>query len=115
MQHWAGAIKSGERANAFVYTREVAEMGHAFHARMFAPGLGIAEDPATGAAAAAFSGVVMHFDQPGDGDHTLVIEQGFEMGRPSLITLGLDVSGGVLTSASIAGSAVIVSQGTIDL
>ena len=42
---------------AFVYCRETAETGHHFHARMFAPNLGLMEDPATGSAAAAFAGV----------------------------------------------------------
>jgi trans-2,3-dihydro-3-hydroxyanthranilate isomerase len=56
----------------------------------------------------------MAHDAPGDGDHTIVIEQGFEMGRPSIITLGLDVAGGQLASASIGGGAVIVQQGFIE-
>lgn len=112
-QDW-NAILPRDHANAFVYTREVSRKGSHFHARMFAPDLGVGEDPATGSAAAAFAGVVMEFDRPGDGDHTIIIEQGFEMGRPSLITLGLDVEGGRLVSASIGGSAVIVQQGFIE-
>ena len=62
---------------------------------MFAAGWGIVEDPATGSAAAAFAGVAMAFEPPGDGEHMLIIEQGVEMGRPSLISLGLEVEGGV--------------------
>jgi len=57
----------------------------------------------------------MTFDKPQDGEHMIVIEQGFEMGRPSLISLGLEVEGGVLRSATIGGSAVIVSEGTLRL
>ena len=82
---------------------------------MFAPSLGIPEDPATGAAAAAFAGVCMDYEKPGDGEHQIVIEQGFAMGRPSLITLGMRVEGGKLVSATIGGAAIIVSEGTIDL
>ena len=82
---------------------------------MFAAGWGIAEDPATGSAAAAFAGALMAFERPGDGEHMFVIEQGFEMGRPSFISLGMEVEGGALRSATIGGSAVIVSQGAIDL
>ncbi|MGH6797335.1 MAG: PhzF family phenazine biosynthesis protein, partial [Roseiarcus sp.] len=73
----------------YVYTREAAREGSAYHARAFASAWGICEDPATGSAAAAFAGVVQAFDRPRDGEHMLIIEQGFEMGRPSLITLGL--------------------------
>jgi trans-2,3-dihydro-3-hydroxyanthranilate isomerase len=84
-----------------------------YRARMFAAGWGIVEDPATGSAAAAFAGVVMSYEPPGEGDHMLLIEQGVEMGRPSLISLGLVVAGGVLQSATIGGSAVIVSEGKL--
>ena len=84
-----------------------------FRARMFAGGWGITEDPATGSAAASFAGVLMTFDPPGDGEHMRLIEQGVEMGRPSLISLGLVVEGGALQSATIGGSAVIVSEGRL--
>ena len=53
--------------DAYVYCRETVGHDCDFHARMFAPDAGIAEDPATGSAAAAFAGAVMHFDQPRDG------------------------------------------------
>ena len=99
----------------FLYTGEVAEAGSAYHARMFAGTWGVPEDPATGSAAAAFAGVAVAFDRPRDGRHVLTIEQGCEMGRPSRIALGLEVEGGGLHSASIGGSAVIVSSGALDL
>lgn len=98
---------------AFVYSRETAETGHAYHARMFAPNLGLLEDPATGSAVAAFAGAIMAHDPPEDGEHRLVVEQGYEMGRPSQITLELTVAGGALASARIGGSAVLVSEGVL--
>ena len=55
------------------------------------------------------------FDRPPDGEHMLTIEQGFEMGRPSLIALGLVIEDGALASATIGGSVVIVSSGALDL
>lgn len=109
---WA-ALRPGERAAVFAYTRETVEAGNAFHARMFAPGLGVAEDPATGSAVAAFAGAVMEFDRPGDGEHVLVIEQGYAMGRPSKIRLLLTVAQGVLVKASIGGRAIVVSEGAL--
>jgi trans-2,3-dihydro-3-hydroxyanthranilate isomerase len=60
------------------------------------------------------AGYIPTFDTFADGSHLLVIEQGFEMGRPSLIELTLKVSGGKLTGASIGGSAVVVMEGTIE-
>lgn len=105
-----GATANG---NAFVYCRETAEVGHDYHARMFWPGAGVVEDPATGSAVAAFAGAIMAYDKPEDGDHRLVIEQGYEMGRPSQITLELSVRDGALVSARIGGSAIVVSEGVL--
>jgi trans-2,3-dihydro-3-hydroxyanthranilate isomerase len=99
----------------FVYTRETEREGSAYHARMFGSAWGIYEDPATGSAVAAFAGVVQAFDRPRDGDSMLTIEQGFEMGRPSLIALGVVIENGALVSATIGGSVVIVSSGSLDL
>lgn len=110
MARWEAGMRP---ADAFVYTRETSEAGHHYHARMFAPGMGVPEDPATGGAAAAFAGVIMRFDRPADGSHGLVIEQGYEMGRPSQIRLGLEVRNGALVSATIGGPAIVVSEGHI--
>jgi trans-2,3-dihydro-3-hydroxyanthranilate isomerase len=111
---FARTFGEGGRAAAFVFCRETAGAGHAFHARMFAPAFGILEDPATGSAVAAFAGYLAAHGRYPDGTHVIPIEQGFEMGRPSLMELTIVISGGALTSASIAGDAVVVMEGTID-
>lgn len=99
----------------YLYTKDTVAPGHAFHARMFAPSLGITEDPATGSAAAALAGVLARFEPPADGCHTYVIEQGFEMARPSTITLSLDMACGRLSSVSVGGHAVVIARGILDL
>ncbi len=96
----------------YLYAREGERK---WRTRMFAPTIGIPEDPATGSAAAAFAGTLMAFETPGEGETQHVLRQGVEMGRPSEIVLTLDVEGGTLASATIGGAAVIVSQGEIDL
>src|SRR5689334_6464205 len=101
-------------AVAYLYCGEVAEAGHDFHARMFAPALGVLEDPATGSAAAAFAGLWAANGRRPDGEHTLRVEQGYEMGRPSLIEITLTIRGGKLAAAAIGGAAVVVSEGTIE-
>ncbi len=70
--------------------------------------------PATGSAAAAFAGVLGRFGGFGNGTHSVTIEQGYEMGRPSLIRLGLTLQGGALTAGTVGGGAVLVSEGTIE-
>jgi trans-2,3-dihydro-3-hydroxyanthranilate isomerase len=104
----------GGPAMVFVISSETAEPGYHLHARMFAPSRGIAEDPATGSAVAAFAGLHAAHRKPGDGEHRLVIEQGYEMGRPSLMKLSLTISQGALTAASIGGDAVVVTEGVIE-
>jgi trans-2,3-dihydro-3-hydroxyanthranilate isomerase len=96
----------------YLFSRETAEPGRAFHARMFAPAFGIREDPATGSAVAAFAGALA--SHLGDGAHTIMIEQGYEMGRPSLIRLAMTTLAGKPVAATIAGDAVVVTEGTIE-
>jgi trans-2,3-dihydro-3-hydroxyanthranilate isomerase len=112
--HWSAAFGEGHGTGAFMFCRETVEPGHAFHARMFAPLAGIPEDPATGSGAAALAGIVARYARLSDGDHDLVIEQGYEMGRPSLIRLSMTMKGGQLVAGAISGEAVVVSEGTID-
>src|SRR5215472_4767866 len=102
----------GAGGAAYAFCSETAEPGHHFHARMFAPAMGVPEDPATGSAAAAFAGLLAR--RLSDGTHAVVIEQGYEMGRPSRICLTADVAARRLVSASIGGNAVIVTEGTIE-
>jgi trans-2,3-dihydro-3-hydroxyanthranilate isomerase len=102
-------------AMAYLFCGEAQEQGNRFHARMFAPALGIPEDPATGAAVAAFAGMLSACGGLPDGRHELRIEQGYEMGRPSLIELGLEKAKDALVAATIGGHAVVVSEGTIEV
>lgn len=105
----------GRLTSAYLYCRGGVNHNAKFHARMFAPDMGISEDPATGAAVAAMSGAIHFFDKLVDGHHPFLIEQGVEMGRPSHIHLHLDVSGGAIAGARIGGEAVRIASGTLDL
>ncbi len=114
LARFASDLGGNAHRAVFAYCAQTAEAGHDFHARMFAPSYGIREDPATGSAAAAFAGVLTRFAGLQDGTHQFAIEQGYEMGRPSLIRLGLTLAGGKLTAASVGGGAVTVTEGTIE-
>ncbi len=109
---WADGFATRDAA-AYLYCRETVGNERDFHARMFAPGFGFAEDPATGSAAAAFAGVVHRYDAPRSGSHRYVIEQGFEMQRASLITLEIDIENGAVAAARIGGDAVVIAEGTL--
>lgn len=98
-----------------LYTGAAEGDGADWRARMFAPAVGVEEDPATGSAAASLAGALLEFDSPGDGVHDVVIRQGVEMGRPSRLGLQLTVAEGVLSHAELVGEAVIVSEGKLRL
>ncbi|MFC6672333.1 PhzF family phenazine biosynthesis protein [Marinobacterium aestuariivivens] len=79
-------------------------------ARMFGPGFGIPEDPATGAAASALAGYLAQ--QSGRvGTFRWRIEQGVEMGRPSQIDTEVQVGPGGVEAVHVSGQARLLSQG----
>ncbi len=106
-------LGNGLHISPYLYCRETVHASAHFHARMFAPWDGIAEDPATGSAAAAFAGAVVTFDKPGNGLHAIRIEQGVEMGRPSFIDVAMDFAHGALAAARIGGHAVKIAAGSL--
>ncbi len=89
--------------------------GSDIRARMFAPSAGIPEDPATGSAAAALGGYLGVRAEAADGTLRWRIEQGFEMGRPSLIDIEVEKKIGRIEAIRVGGSSVMVTQGTIEI
>ncbi len=113
--HWDSVLKGQGLLGAFLYCRQTLHATSAFHARFFGPDFGVPEDPATGSAAVGLAGVIHRFDDLPDGQHRRIVEQGYEMGRPSLITLSLEVEGGKLDAVRIGGHAVRVAEGKIEV
>jgi len=113
--HWDDALQGQGLLGAFLYCRQTVHTTSSFHARFFGPDVGVPEDPATGSAAVGFAGVIHRFDALPDGLHKRAIEQGYEMGRPSLILLALQVARGRLETVRIGGHAVRVADGTIQV
>jgi trans-2,3-dihydro-3-hydroxyanthranilate isomerase len=82
--------------------------------RMFAQGFGIAEDAATGAAAAALAGWLVERD-PADGTRRWRVLQGEQIGRPSEIALEADVTNGAPTAVRVGGRCVMVAEGQLKI
>ncbi len=100
-----GALKSLEvAANCF------AGVGRAWKTRMFYPGAGIAEDPATGSAAGPLAVHLVRHGEIGFGDE-ITIRQGIEIGRPSLLYATATGEGERIDSVEVGGVAVIVAEG----
>ena len=109
---WDTALASTWAPHVFVYTFDAEREQSQIRARMFAPAMGIAEDPATGAAATALAALLAS-RAARDGTHHWRMEQGFELGRPSILELEADVVAGRVTDARVGGHAVVVGGGRL--
>jgi trans-2,3-dihydro-3-hydroxyanthranilate isomerase len=100
------------------FTRETIEISDArAHARMFAPGDNIAEDPATGSACGALGAYLVHHGATGneaiDGLYRFVIEQGDFIHRPSRIGLEVKGEAGSVSQVRVGGPSVVVAHGEV--
>lgn len=114
---WERFVAPGWAHAIFVFDGSAAERGQRIRARMFAPHLGIIEDPATGSAAASLAGylAIASVAHGGTREGTLAwrVDQGVEIGRPSLLELSADLRDGAVSAVRVGGSAVLVSEGTL--
>jgi trans-2,3-dihydro-3-hydroxyanthranilate isomerase len=99
----------------FLFCNEPELKGSHFRARMYAPTIGVAEDPATGSAAAGFAGYIAKRDKRADGVLAWRIEQGFEMGRPSILDIEVDKKAGAVTGVRVGGNSVLVTKGEMTI
>jgi trans-2,3-dihydro-3-hydroxyanthranilate isomerase len=98
----------------FVFTREVEHVGSTVHSRMFAPGLGITEDPATGGASGPLGCYLVRHGLAPAGNE-IISEQGIEMGRPSLIHIRIEQDGDRITAVRVGGQCHFMGEGFIEI
>lgn len=99
----------------YVFTRETFEGGdNRVHARLFAPAIGITEDPATGGAAGPLGAYLIHHSAldlgETDGAFRFIIEQGDFMKRPSRISVEIKGERGRIEQVRVGGSSVVVAK-----
>lgn len=107
------SVFSHERHSAYVFTETPEETENDLAARMF--GMGLGEDPGTGAAAAALIGLLAEHAGGDPVQQERVLRQGHEMGRPCRIIIQFRKDEGQLRHGVIGGQAVIVGEGELDL
>jgi trans-2,3-dihydro-3-hydroxyanthranilate isomerase len=112
---WEQVFAGGGTSEVFLFAMEGERPGSDIHSRMFAPGIGIAEDPATGSAAVALAGYLAARDRRADGTLRWVVEQGFEMDRPSILEIEADKAGGRVVATRVGGSTVMMTEGIMTL
>ncbi len=84
------------------------------HARMFAPSIGILEDPATGSASGALGAyLVNHRVIPVEPVTKIICEQGYEMSRPSTIYVEIESTGETILQVRVGGEVVVALEGSL--
>jgi trans-2,3-dihydro-3-hydroxyanthranilate isomerase len=113
MAAWTRLLAGTPHHHVYLVSMDAEGDGVDVRVRMFAPGSGVPEDPATGSAAASLGGYLAEADGRRDGTLAWTVEQGLEMGRPSILHVEADRAGGRTTAVRVGGSAVFVSSGTM--
>ena len=100
----------------YTFTGETLEPGSTVHSRAFAPFVGIPEDPATGSAGGALGAyLVRHKVIESLDPSEIIIEQGFEIDRPSIIRVSVGLAGEEIDSVQVGGQAVTVLEGVLKI
>jgi trans-2,3-dihydro-3-hydroxyanthranilate isomerase len=98
----------------FVFSAEPGGDRATVYSRMFAPDIGIVEDPATGIASGPLGCyLVRHKVVAADKADAILSLQGAKMGRPSHVHIAIGVHGGEIASVRVGGEAVLAGEGTL--
>jgi trans-2,3-dihydro-3-hydroxyanthranilate isomerase len=111
---WAATLSGAWSSHIFFFAGNLRDRGN-LYARMWAPALGIEEDPATGAACATLAGAMATKHDFGGTAYRLSIQQGVSMGRRSEIEAEARKSGSVVTSVSVGGATAYIVSGEIEV
>jgi trans-2,3-dihydro-3-hydroxyanthranilate isomerase len=111
---WKATLSRAWSPHLFFFAGTLRDGGR-LYARMWAPALGVEEDPATGSACAALVGALASKDEFGGTDYRLSIQQGVSMGRRSEIEAQARKSGSVVTSVSVGGATAYFASGEIEV
>jgi trans-2,3-dihydro-3-hydroxyanthranilate isomerase len=115
LEPWERSLAGSWADMVFVFAQEGERAGSDVHGRMFAPGISVPEDPATGSANAALAGYLAARDGRKEGTLRWIVEQGFAMGRPSMLEVEADLSQGSVTAVRVGGASVLVCEGTMEI
>ncbi len=96
-----------------LFCREAREAGNQLAVRVFAPGVGVLEDPATGSANGSLAAYLVEHRVLGAGEIAVRVEQGYEMGRPSLLRLAARLTGDGI-EVRVGGRVVPVARGSLE-
>ena len=115
LESWQKHLQNYEAPHLYVFCFDPELEDSDLRARMFAPAMGIAEDPATGAAASALAGYLGVRNSTENGLIRWRVEQGFEIGRPSFLEVEAEKIAGEIVKVRVGGESVMVSEGTMEI
>jgi trans-2,3-dihydro-3-hydroxyanthranilate isomerase len=115
IDHWESSLKAYWAPDILVFSRDPECEGSDIRARVFVPSMSIPEDPATGSAATALGAYLAARESAPDAKFRWVVEQGFEIDRPSLLEIEVEKSGGEVVVVRVGGASALVSEGTIEV
>jgi trans-2,3-dihydro-3-hydroxyanthranilate isomerase len=109
------ACRAVDTECVMVFTRETERAEVDVHVRMFAPLLGVPEDPATGSANGGLGAYLVHHRAVPLSSPTIQIvsEQGAELARPSTLYVEVDHENGEPTAVRVGGQVVPVVEGFV--
>ncbi|MBZ0294668.1 MAG: PhzF family phenazine biosynthesis protein [Anaerolineae bacterium] len=111
---WANRLRDFEAPHVFAFTPETEQENATVHSRMFAPAMGINEDPATGAASGPLGAYLVTYGVVPVGEQVEIrSEQGYEIGRPSQISIRVECQSQQITRVQVGGSSVYMGAGHI--
>jgi trans-2,3-dihydro-3-hydroxyanthranilate isomerase len=106
----------GLDASVYAFAMSGERSGSHVHGRMFDQGLGIGEDPATGAAQGPLGAyIVAHELVRVEPTTRIRVEQGFEIGRPSILDIEVDRTAAGITAVRVGGRCVPMGAGWLEL
>ena len=109
---WLDWVKSRPAKMVFVFCPEAVHPGNHIHARAFVDYYGIPEDPATGSANSCFAAYLVKHRYFGADRIDVRVEQGDEIGQPSLLYLKAQDRGGRI-HVEVGGKVVLIAQGRL--
>ncbi|WP_254031958.1 PhzF family phenazine biosynthesis protein [Planktothrix agardhii] len=112
LEYYTELIKRTIAKEIFIFCPETHYPKNQLCARMFAPALGITEDPATGSANGCLAGYLSHYRYFGSDQVNIRIEQGYEIDRPSLLLLKAEKIGDLI-QVEVGGNVIKVAEGIL--
>ena len=111
---WYRTLRHFAAPKILAFTIETDRSGSSAKMRVFAPDVGIMEDPATETACGPLAGYLARYGlMSAESPQMLLFEQGAEIGRPSFLHVAVERDSDSITDVRVGGQCVLVGEGYI--